>query len=72
MKFIKVSSVWDNSPIYINVEHIGHFCSVPEKIEYGRVSEPAYTTISVTTHNNGGFKVKESVEEIIEHLEINQ
>ena len=67
MKIIKLTSP-DKLPIYINVEHIGHFYEVADKMEYGRVTEEKHTRIAVTTHNNGGFKVIESVDKIIKIL----
>jgi hypothetical protein len=67
MKIIKLTSV-DKSAIYINVEHIGHFYEIADKIEYGRVTEAKHTRVGVTTHNNGGFKVIESVDKIIKIL----
>ena len=68
MKIIKLTSSVDKSPIYINVEHIGHFYEVADKMEYGRVTEAKHTRVGVTTHNNGGFKVIESVDKIIKIL----
>ena len=67
MKIIKLTSP-DKSPIYINVEHIGHFYEVADKMDYGRVTEAKHTRVGVTTHNNGGFKVIESVDKIIKIL----
>jgi hypothetical protein len=67
MKIIKLTSI-DKEPIYINVEHIGHFYEVKPKMEYGRTTEEKHTRIGVTTHNNGGFKVIESVDKIIKIL----
>ena len=67
MKIIKLTSV-DKTAIYINVEHIGHFYEVADKMEYGRLKEEKHTRIGVTTHNNGGFKVIESVDKIIKIL----
>ncbi len=67
MKIIKLTSV-DKSAIYINVEHIGHFYEIADKMEYGRLKEEKHTRIGVTTHNNGGFKVIESVDKIIKIL----
>jgi len=64
MKIIKLTSV-DKSSIYINVEHIGHFYEVKPKMEYGRLKEEKHTRIGVITHNNGGFKITESVEKIL-------
>ena len=65
MKLIKVTSLKDYTPIYINVDQIGHFYEVEETSSYGVVDKPKHTRIGVTTHNNGGFEVKESVDKII-------
>ena len=43
MKIIKVTSLKDKSSIYVNVEQIGHFYTVPEKMNYGRVEEVEHT-----------------------------
>jgi len=67
MKIIKLTSV-DKSAIYINVEHIGHFYEIADKMEYGRVTETKHTRVGVVTHNNGGFKVIESVDKILKML----
>jgi hypothetical protein len=53
--FIEVTSVTSGDRIFINVDHIGHFY----KSEKDNI-----TKIGVTTHNNGGFSVKETAEEI--------
>jgi hypothetical protein len=68
MRIIKLTSV-DKSAIYINVEHIGHFYEVETKMEYGRLKEEKHTRVGVATHNNGGFKVIESVEKIIKLID---
>jgi hypothetical protein len=45
---------------------IGHLYEVEEK-DFNR--EPKkYTVIGTTTHNNGGFKVIESVEEVFKRI----
>jgi hypothetical protein len=41
MKIIKVTSLDDKKPIYLNVEAIGHFY-VPEKRGYGRIENGTY------------------------------
>jgi len=64
MKFIKLTSI-EGDLIVVNVEHIGHFYPVNEKVEYSRISRKAYTNLGVTTHNNGGFRVTETVDEIM-------
>jgi hypothetical protein len=65
MKVIKLTSVSDKSPIYINPEMIGHLYEVKEKIDYGSVTKSAHTRLGVVTHNNGGFEVIETVDEIM-------
>ena len=53
MKIIKLTSLQDKQPIYINAECIGHFYEVSEKLSYGRVEKQKHTRIGVITHNNG-------------------
>ena len=65
MKLIKLTSANNTGDIYINVEHIGHMYEVKDKVEYGKVTVEAHTMIGVLTHNNGGFKVKETVKLIV-------
>ena len=65
MKTIKVTSLSDKKPVYLNVEAIGHFYRVSETKNYGRVEEVEHTRIGVTTHNNGGFKIVETPEVLI-------
>ena len=69
MKLIKVTSNNTNEPIYINVDQIGHIRHQPATSEYNthynNIDIPSHTVIGVTTHNKGGFEVKESIEEII-------
>jgi hypothetical protein len=70
MKLIKLTSYSDNSPIYININEIGH-------IYEGKISKMnckgggfemvKFTSVGVTTHNDG-FSVKETPEEIIEKI----
>jgi hypothetical protein len=66
MKIIKVTHLKDKLPIYINVEQIGHFYIVPEKMNYGRVEEVEHTRLGITTHNNGGFAITETPEKLME------
>jgi hypothetical protein len=66
MKIIKVTSLKDKSSIYVNVEQIGHFYIVPEKMNYGRVEEVEHTKLGITTHNNGGFAITETPEKLME------
>ena len=63
-KFIELTSL-DGGKLYISIDHIG---SISEKEEatynYGTNKEK-WTNVGVTTHNNGGFRVKESAQEIL-------
>lgn len=65
MKLIALTSIHDHKTIWINPEHIGHLYAKEAKMEYGRIQSQACTRVGVTTHNNGGFEVKETPEEII-------
>ena len=55
MKTIKLTSANDGGIIYINIQQIGHFYHNKTKNN---------TTVGVTTHNNGGFSVTETADEI--------
>jgi hypothetical protein len=66
MKIIKVTSLKDKLSIYVNVEQIGHFYIVPEKMNYGRVEEVEHTRLGITTHNNGGFSITETPKKLME------
>ena len=68
-KFIQVTSLSNGGKILVNVRHIGHFYETEEKIEYGKVTKPKHTRFGVTTHNNGGFEVKETVDEILKMIQ---
>ena len=65
MKIIKVTSFKDRTPVYLNVEQIGHFFRVPQKMSYGSVDEAEHTRVGITTHNNGGFSIVETPETLI-------
>ena len=65
MKLIKLTDKKDLSTIYINIDHIGHFYQI-ERLNFETHVDEVYTSIGVTTHNNGGFDVKETPNEIIE------
>ena len=69
MKLIKLTSIEDSKPIYVNIDCIGHFYSVPEKQSYGTVEKVAHTRVGVTTHNNGGFAVTENLNQIYKLIE---
>ena len=66
LKIIKVTSLKDKKPVYVNVEQIGHFYIVPEKMNYGRVEEVEHTRLGITTHNNGGFSITETPKKLME------
>ena len=55
MKIIKLTSATGGSDIYVNIDCMGHF-----------YVNGKHTLVGVTTHNNGGFRVKETPEEILE------
>jgi hypothetical protein len=69
MKFIRLTNLKDSKPVFINPDFIGHMFRVPEKRSYGSVDEVEHTRVGVTTHNNGGFSVIESVEQILKRIE---
>ena len=57
MKFIKLTSSTGNE-IVVNVACIGHM-----------YKDNDHTRVGVTTHNNGGFTVKETIEEILKLIQ---
>ena len=66
MKFIKLTNTKGNQ-VVLNVSHIGHLYPVEETVGVGvSAKKGRYTKIGVTTHNNGGFRVTETVDEITE------
>jgi hypothetical protein len=67
--FIKLTNLKDKQPIYVNVDCIGHVYTEKPKIEHGRVEKEAHTVVGVTTHNNGGFQVLETPNEIFSMLD---
>jgi len=70
MRLIKLTSASkQGGDIYVNIEQIGAFYEVPIEYDYGRVKEEAHTRMGVTTHNNGGFKVKETTKQILALIE---
>ena len=60
--FIKLTTITGNE-IRIKIDHIGHYYDSKIKKE---------TVVGVTTHNNGGFKVTQTAEEIDELIRTNQ
>lgn len=65
MKFIKLTSINGTGDIYVNPNHIGHCYTVSKKTENYSKTIAEHTVIGITTHNNGGFKVKQTPEQII-------
>jgi hypothetical protein len=70
MKIIKLTSSESDSNIYVNVECIGHMYEVADTVECGKIVKKAYTKVGVNTHRNGGFEVKETVENIVKSIEL--
>ena len=72
MKLIKLTTFYDGleEPLYVNPNHIGHMYLVPaESVSNGLRRREEHTKIGITTHNNGGFKVLETPEQIIKLIE---
>lgn len=63
-KFIELESLSNGDSIIINVNHIGHFYEIEAK-ESDFFPQPHHTKVGVTTHNNGGFEVVETIQEIL-------
>jgi hypothetical protein len=70
MILIKLTSHSDDSPVYININEIGHIYEVKQSEDWfqGKPIVEKYTKVGVTTHNDGGFKVKETPSEIIKKI----
>ena len=64
MRLIKLTPFHSKTPIYINVDMIGYLSEV-EETEYTRITKK-YTSVGHLTHNNGGFRVIESIKEIFD------
>ena len=60
MAIIRLTSERTNDYVWLNTDLIGHIY-VSEK--------DGATIVGVTSHNNGGFKVKEKPEEIVKRIE---
>lgn len=70
MKFITLTNIYNKhspKPVRINVEMIGHYSPVTEELGYGGTK--TYTSVGVLTHNNGGFQVEETPEQIDKLIE---
>ena len=62
IKLIQLTTIDDNE-IFINVEMIGHIYNTSTMI---KGYQKGVSVVAVSTHNNGGFKVKESIYQILE------
>ena len=69
MKIIALTSNFDGKLIYINVDSIGHIYEYEKKEQYEK--HEMYTVVGTTTHNNGGFKVKENAKTILKMISDN-
>ena len=63
-KFIKVTSSITDKPVIINIEHIGHI-TTPLNSTTSSSNKNTGSIVGVTTHNNGGFSIKESPDAIM-------
>ena len=70
MGFITLTSASTNTPIHINVDHIGHVHGVEAEYNGAHLMKDAYTSVGVTTHNNGGFRVIESDEQVMKLIRL--
>jgi uncharacterized protein YlzI (FlbEa/FlbD family) len=64
MKYIKLTSL-NGKKIYVNIDEIGHFYDTPD----GGKQTEKQTIVGVTTHNNGGFRVTETSEQIYDMIQ---
>ena len=71
MKLIKLTTFYKGieEDLYVNPNQIGHMYTCSAEYKYGHLEKPKHTRIGITTHNNGGFEVLESVEQIIKLIE---
>lgn len=60
-QFIKLTLI-NGNPVYANVEFIGH---ITGDTYYQRGSTVNCTRIVLTTNNNGGMQIKETIEEVL-------
>ena len=54
LRFVKLTSHNSNQPIYLNIDMIGDIIELD-----------GCTRVGHLTHNNGGFKVSEEVDEVL-------
>jgi len=63
-KFIELTMM-QGIKVYVNIDHIGSLYRSKETSYQRGVNDVDITIVGVTTHNNGGFRVIETVEEIL-------
>lgn len=66
MRIIKLTPTQFDGDLFINIDHIGDFHTSETDLRHIGKGIATYTRVGVTTHNNGGFKVRETPEQIIE------
>ena len=66
MKIIALTSHVDGKLVYINIDTIGHIYDVVKTEKYKE--DEVFTTVGTTTHNNGGFRVKENAKTILKMI----
>jgi hypothetical protein len=66
MKIIALISHVDGKLVYINIDTIGHIYDVVKTEKYKE--DEVFTTVGTTTHNNGGFRVKENAKTILKMI----
>lgn len=68
-QFIEVTSSKTNKKIHINIDMIGDVSSYVQNGSYvGYVEGREVTKIGCVTHNNGGFDVLETVDEVLKKI----
>jgi hypothetical protein len=68
MKFIKLTSIVNNKPVFINPATIGHLFETTNTNHAAFRKPPIYTSVGTTCQNNGEFKVTESIDEILKMI----
>lgn len=63
-KFIELTMA-DKTKVYLNVKHIGHLFVTEQRSYIESIANIIVTKVGITTHNNGGFSVLESPQEIL-------
>jgi hypothetical protein len=70
MNFVELTSRHGHK-IFINPKMVGHIYSETETGQWGGEEKGRVVTIvGMLTHNNGGFKVLETVEDVIHQIKL--